>query len=101
MTQLVQTAERIEVDFTKVDVTNEDEVAISRSGSGKWASRVLVNCDCIAPAIKTVGKYGALRSLDAFGKAVLMDLVGSIVVCLSLRHGSSTAIMITLYDHRR
>jgi len=65
--------------FLQVDVTDEESVAaaIVTAAAAHGVARVLVNCAGVAPAIKTVGKENRPHPLDAFRKAVEINLIGS------------------------
>lgn len=65
--------------FVPVNVTDDAAVAdaVAKAEDRHGAARVLVNCAGIAPAIKTVGRDGQPHGLDAFRKAVEINLVGS------------------------
>ncbi|HET8612414.1 MAG TPA: SDR family NAD(P)-dependent oxidoreductase [Sphingomonas sp.] len=65
--------------FVKADVTSEAEVAAALD-QAEWAhgvARILVNCAGVAPAIKTVSKEGKAHPLDAFRKAIEINLIGT------------------------
>ena len=72
-------AEKIGGLYIRADVTSEDEVgaALAEAEQHHGVARILVNCAGIAPAIKTVAKDGRAHSLDAFRKAVEINLIGS------------------------
>ena len=65
--------------FVKTDVTSDESVsaAIAAAEEAHGVARILVNCAGIAPAIKTVGKEAKPHPLDAFRKAVEVNLIGS------------------------
>lgn len=65
--------------FARVDVADEESVAagLDAAEAAHGATRLLVNCAGIAPAIKTVGKENAPHPLAAFRRAVEINLVGS------------------------
>lgn len=65
--------------FARVDVADEESVTagLDAAEATHGATRLLVNCAGIAPAIKTVGKENAPHPLAAFRRAVEINLVGS------------------------
>lgn len=65
--------------FAEADVTDEASVAraLDSAERANGAARILINCAGVAPAIKTVGKDGQPHSLDAFRRAVSINLVGT------------------------
>lgn len=65
--------------FVAADVTDEDSVAraLDSAENAHGVTRILVNCAGVAPAIKTVSKEGKPHSLDAFRKAVGINLIGT------------------------
>jgi len=65
--------------FFTVNVTDDDSVAqgIAAAETAHGVARILVNCAGVAPAIKTVGKEAKPHPLDAFRKAVEINLVGT------------------------
>ena len=65
--------------FIKCDVTVEEDgqAAIAAAEEAFGMPRILVNCAGIAPAIKTVGKEAAPHPLDAFRRAVEINLIGT------------------------
>jgi NAD(P)-dependent dehydrogenase (short-subunit alcohol dehydrogenase family) len=65
--------------FFKVNVTDDESVAngIAAAQAAHGVARILVNCAGVAPAIKTVGKEAKPHPLDAFRKAVEINLVGT------------------------
>lgn len=65
-----------------IDVTDDDaiEAALAEAEAAHGPARILVNCAGIAPAIKTVGKENVPHSLDAFRRAVEINLIGSFAV---------------------
>ncbi len=68
--------------YFQVDVTDEDSVEAGLNGAetAHGAARILVNCAGIAPAIKTVGREAKPHPIDAFRKAVEINLVGTFLV---------------------
>lgn len=73
------TAARLGVKFIEADVTNEASVAAALDSAERanGTARVLVNCAGIAPAIKTVSKELQPHPLDAFRRAVTINLIGT------------------------
>jgi NAD(P)-dependent dehydrogenase (short-subunit alcohol dehydrogenase family) len=65
--------------FAKANVADETEVAdaLDRAVDAHGVARILVNCAGIVPAIKTVGKGNVPHSLDAFRRAVEVNLIGT------------------------
>jgi NAD(P)-dependent dehydrogenase (short-subunit alcohol dehydrogenase family) len=65
-----------------VDVTDDDaiEAALAEAEAAHGVARILVNCAGIAPAIKTVGKENVAHPIDAFRRAIEINLVGSFAV---------------------
>lgn len=65
-----------------VDVTDDDaiEAALAEAEAAHGVARILVNCAGIAPAIKTVGKENAAHPIDAFRRAIEINLIGSFAV---------------------
>ncbi|MDI1363466.1 MAG: SDR family NAD(P)-dependent oxidoreductase [bacterium] len=65
--------------FIKVDVANDEAVAaaIAQAEAMHGVARVLVNCAGVAPGVRTVGKEAQPHPLDAFRKAIEINLVGS------------------------
>lgn len=72
-------AKAIGASFHEVSVSDDLAVAdaIARMQAEQGVARLLVNCAGIAPAIRTVGKDGTPHVLDAFRKAVEINLVGT------------------------
>ncbi|AMK26517.1 SDR family NAD(P)-dependent oxidoreductase (plasmid) [Sphingobium sp. SJ10-10] len=68
--------------FCKVNVTDEASViaGIEEAEAAHGVARILVNCAGIAPAIKTVGRDNAPHPIDAFRKAVEINLIGTFIV---------------------
>jgi NAD(P)-dependent dehydrogenase (short-subunit alcohol dehydrogenase family) len=75
-------AERIGGVFAKVNVTDEDSViaGLDAAEAAHGTARILVNCAGVAPAIKTVGRENVPHPIDAFRKAIEINLVGSFLV---------------------
>ena len=65
--------------FFNVNVTDDESVAngIAAAQAAHGVARILVNCAGVAPAIKTVGKEAKPHPLDAFRKAVEINLIGT------------------------
>ncbi|MDX3910080.1 MAG: SDR family NAD(P)-dependent oxidoreductase [Sphingobium sp.] len=68
--------------FCKVDVTDEASVieGIEKAEETHGVARVVVNCAGIAPAIKTVGRENAPHPIEAFRKAIEINLIGTFIV---------------------
>lgn len=62
-----------------VDVADDASVtaALDKAEQAHGAARILVNCAGVAPAIRTVGKDGGPHPLDAFRRAIEINLVGT------------------------
>lgn len=65
--------------FCPVNVSDEDSVLVglAKAEAAHGPARILVNCAGVAPAIKTVGKENLAHPLDAFRRAIDVNLVGS------------------------
>lgn len=65
--------------FIRCDVTAEEDgqAVISGAEEAFGVPRILVNCAGIAPAIRTVGKEATPHPLDAFRRAVEINLIGT------------------------
>lgn len=65
--------------FVAADVTDEASVAtaLDTAERAHGVSRILVNCAGVAPAIKTVSKDGQAHPLEAFRRAVGINLIGT------------------------
>lgn len=65
--------------FFRADVTDDASVADALAGAeaAHGPARVVVNCAGIAPGMRVVGKDGVPHSLDAFRRAVDINLVGT------------------------
>ncbi|CAN5247358.1 SDR family NAD(P)-dependent oxidoreductase [soil metagenome] len=76
------TAQAIGGVFCKVNVADEASViaGIEQAEAAHGVARILVNCAGVAPAIKTVGKENVPHSIDAFRKAVEINLIGTFIV---------------------
>lgn len=72
-------AERLGGIFHRVDVTSAESVdeGLAAAAEKLGTARVLVNCAGVAPGFRVVGKDGAPHPLDAFRKAVEINLIGS------------------------
>ena len=72
-------AQELEGAFFKVNVSDDASVSagISDAEQRFGVARILVNCAGVAPAIKTVGKEFAPHPLDAFRRAVEINLIGT------------------------
>lgn len=72
-------AEAIGGIFAAADVTDDASVAAALDVAERahGITRILVNCAGVAPAIKTVGKEGQPHPLEAFRRAVGINLVGT------------------------
>jgi NAD(P)-dependent dehydrogenase (short-subunit alcohol dehydrogenase family) len=76
------TAQAIGGIFCKVNVADEASViaGIEKAQDAHGVARILVNCAGVAPAIKTVGKENAPHPIDAYRKAVEINLIGTFTV---------------------
>ncbi len=65
--------------FVRTDVSDDASVAsaIADAQARHGVARVLVNCAGIAPAIRVVARDGTAHPLDAFRKAMEVNLIGS------------------------
>lgn len=74
-----ETAQRLGASFYRVNVTEDQSVAdgMAAAEAAHGTARLLVNCAGIAPAIRVVTKDGTPHPLDAFRKAVEVNLIGS------------------------
>lgn len=65
--------------FFKVNVSDEASVsaAFEAAAAAHGVAQVLVNCAGVAPAIRIVAKDGTRHSLDAYRKAVEVNLIGT------------------------
>lgn len=68
--------------FLKVDVTDEADVsaALDQAEDAHGKARLLVNCAGVAPAIKAVGREFMPHPIEAFRKAIEINLVGTFLV---------------------
>jgi len=75
-------AEEIGGTYLRVDVTDEAsvEAGLDAAEAAQGVARLLVNCAGVAPAIKTVGREGKPHPIDAFRKAIEINLVGTFLV---------------------
>jgi len=73
------TAAEIGGRFLSVDVADDDAVAaaVADAQAHHGIARVLVNCAGIAPVMRIVAKDGSPHSLELFGKAVRVNLIGT------------------------
>lgn len=72
-------AEEIGGRFFKVNVADEGSVreALAGAEQAHGPARILVNCAGVAPAIRIVAKDGTPHSLDAYRKAIEVNLIGT------------------------
>jgi NAD(P)-dependent dehydrogenase (short-subunit alcohol dehydrogenase family) len=65
--------------FFKVNVVDEDSAnaGFAAAEAANGPARVLVNCAGVAPAIRIVNKEGVPHALDAFRRAVEINLIGT------------------------
>jgi NAD(P)-dependent dehydrogenase (short-subunit alcohol dehydrogenase family) len=72
-------AAEIGASFRAVNVADDSAVAaaLDASEAVNGPARILVNCAGIAPAIRIVDRTGAAHDLDAYRKAVEVNLIGS------------------------
>lgn len=75
------TASAIGALFVKVNVADEDSVnaGLDAAAAAHGPARILVNCAGIAPAIKTVGRENAPHPIDAYRRAIEVNLIGTFV----------------------
>jgi len=68
--------------FFKCNVTDEAsvEAALAAAEAAHGVGRVLVNCAGVAPGMKTVGKENVPHSIDAYRKAIEINLIGTFSV---------------------
>ncbi|SFR82636.1 SDR family NAD(P)-dependent oxidoreductase [Sphingomonas jatrophae] len=73
------TAQEIGGIFAKVNVADEASVTagLDAAEQAHGVGRILVNCAGIAPAIKTVGRENKPHPLDAYRKAIEVNLIGT------------------------
>ncbi|RXH06681.1 SDR family NAD(P)-dependent oxidoreductase [Bradyrhizobium vignae] len=74
-----ETAGRLGGTFHTVNVADDKSVedGMSAAEAAHGVARVLVNCAGIAPAIRVVAKDGIPHPLEAFRKAIEVNLIGS------------------------
>ena len=72
-------AERLGGSFHHLDVTSAESVdaALAAAEAKLGTPRILVNCAGVAPGFRVVGKDGSPHPLDAFRKAVEINLIGT------------------------
>lgn len=72
-------AEEIGTSYQSVDVTDDAGVAdaLGKAEAANGVARILVNCAGVAPGIRIVDKNGAPHDLNAFRKAVEINLIGT------------------------
>lgn len=70
---------KLGIAYEAVDVTDDAGVAsaLEKAETANGVARILVNCAGIAPAIRIVDKNGAAHSLDAYRRAVEVNLIGT------------------------
>ncbi|WP_070156945.1 SDR family NAD(P)-dependent oxidoreductase [Sphingobium phenoxybenzoativorans] len=70
---------KLGIAYEAVDVTDDAGVAsaLEKAETANGGARILVNCAGIAPAIRIVDKNGAAHSLDAYRRAVEINLIGT------------------------
>lgn len=75
----VALAREIDGRYFKVNVTDDSQVAeaLATAEAEHGVARVLVNCAGVAPAIKTVGRENLPHPLDAYRKAIEINLIGT------------------------
>ena len=68
--------------FQKVNVADEESVnaGIAGAEAAHGVARICVSCAGVAPGSKTVGKENAPHSIDAFRKAIEINLIGTFSV---------------------
>jgi len=73
------TAQRIGGLYLRTDIVDDTSVAdaLAAAEAEHGVARILVNCAGIAIGIKTVGKENAPHPLDAFRRAVEVNLIGT------------------------
>lgn len=77
-----ETADAIGGVFVRTDVTDEASIvaALDAAEIAHGTARILVNCAGIAPVGKTVGRDNAPHPVDAFRRAVEINLIGTFAV---------------------
>jgi NAD(P)-dependent dehydrogenase (short-subunit alcohol dehydrogenase family) len=82
--------------FLKVDVTNESSVlgGLAAAEAAHGVGRVLVNCAGVAPTMKTVGRDNQPHPLDAYRKAIEINLIGTfnVIAKFSARLAAADAL---------
>lgn len=70
---------KLGIAYEAVDVTDDAGVAsaLEKAETANGVARILVNCAGIAPAIRIVDKNGAAHSLDAYRRAIEVNLIGT------------------------
>jgi NAD(P)-dependent dehydrogenase (short-subunit alcohol dehydrogenase family) len=65
--------------FIKVNVSDDASVSegLAAAEAKYGVARILVNCAGVAPAIKTVGRDNVAHPLDAFRRAIEVNLIGT------------------------
>jgi NAD(P)-dependent dehydrogenase (short-subunit alcohol dehydrogenase family) len=65
--------------FIKVNVSDDASVSegLAAAEAKHGVARILVNCAGVAPAIKTVGRDNVAHPLDAFRRAIEVNLIGT------------------------
>lgn len=68
--------------FVKANVSDEASVdaALDAAQAKHGVARILVNCAGVAPAIKTVGKENVPHSIDAYRRAIEINLIGTFLM---------------------
>jgi NAD(P)-dependent dehydrogenase (short-subunit alcohol dehydrogenase family) len=74
-----EAAKEIGGHFESVNVCDDEAMraGVAAAEAKHGVARVLVNCAGVAPAMRVVGKDGTAHSLDAFRKAVEINLIGT------------------------
>ncbi len=86
-------AEAIGGAFCQVNVSDEESViaGLEAAEAAHGVARILVNCAGVAPAIKTVGKEAKPHPLDAYRKAIEINLIGTFTMISKFAARLSTA----------
>jgi NAD(P)-dependent dehydrogenase (short-subunit alcohol dehydrogenase family) len=68
--------------FVKANVSDEASVdaALNAAEAQHGVARILVNCAGVAPAIKTVGKENVPHPIDAYRRAIEINLIGTFLM---------------------
>jgi NAD(P)-dependent dehydrogenase (short-subunit alcohol dehydrogenase family) len=68
--------------FVKTNVSDEASVdaAMDDAQARHGVARILVNCAGVAPAIKTVGKENVPHPIDAYRRAIEINLIGTFLM---------------------